>query len=94
MMNNNYEEYPYFKCDYNLYPNREKQLCFIRSYLGRDLSKDEEDKFLFEADVFALASHFFWAIWSVCNKPSCIEFSNLVRLSFCLGCPKTYNIEY
>ena len=93
-MNNNYEEYPYFQCDYKLYPNREKQLFFIRSYLGRDLSEDEEDKILFEVNVFALASHFFWSLWSVCHKPTCIEFSNLVRLTFKLCCPKTYNIEY
>ena len=79
-MVNNYDKYPYFKCDYSLYPNREQQLKFIRSYLGMDINENEEDIYLREANTFALASHFFWALWSVCHTPSSIFFSNLVRI--------------
>jgi choline/ethanolamine kinase len=33
MMNNNYEHHPYFQYDYDLFPNREQQLNFIRAYI-------------------------------------------------------------
>lgn len=33
MFNNNYKEHPYFQYDYSLYPNREQQLNFVKSYL-------------------------------------------------------------
>jgi hypothetical protein len=33
MMNNNYEHHPYFEYNYDLFPNREQQLDFIRAYM-------------------------------------------------------------
>jgi hypothetical protein len=79
MMINNYDQHPYFKCDYSLYPNREKQLDFIRWYLDMDIGENEEELYLREANIFALASHFFWSLWSICHIPSSIYFSNLVK---------------
>ena len=79
MMINNYDQPPYFKCDESLYPNREQQLSFMKSYLGeKDLTKENEEKLLREINIYALASHLFWALWSVCHVPSSDEFSSLV----------------
>ena len=33
MFNNNYENYPYFEYNYELYPNREQQLNFLSAYI-------------------------------------------------------------
>jgi choline/ethanolamine kinase len=89
MMNNNYDTYPYFKCKPELYPTKEQQLNFIRSYLNEykkintHLNRNRsdlfnEDKLLKEANYFALASHFFWSIWSIVQAATTkIQFSYL-----------------
>lgn len=93
MMNNIYDQFPYFKCNPSLYPNREQQLTFIRSYIKhyrlitskRKVKLDEslldEEKMLLEVNCFALASHFFWSVWSICQEACTkITFSYLVSL--------------
>ncbi|XP_072452503.1 choline/ethanolamine kinase isoform X2 [Notamacropus eugenii] len=82
-----YEESPYFLMEPGNYPNREQQLHFIRNYLsviqrGKTLSPEEqtklEEKMLVEANRFALASHFFWGLWSILQDiMSTIEFGYL-----------------
>ncbi|XP_074128055.1 choline/ethanolamine kinase isoform X2 [Sminthopsis crassicaudata] len=82
-----YEESPYFLMEPKNYPNREQQLHFIRNYLsviqGDDPPSPEEqteleEKMLVEANRFALASHFFWGLWSILqNIMSTIEFGYL-----------------
>ncbi len=80
MINNNYDKYPYFKVDINLYPSREQQLKFIRAYLNEYLkikpnefkssSIDElEEKLLIEANYFSLASGFLWTLWAMVKAP-------------------------
>ncbi|CAM5160299.1 unnamed protein product [Natator depressus] len=80
-----YEKYPFFKANFLQYPTRMQQLHFISSYLtafqngfenlsNEDRSKTEEDM-LMEVNRFALASHFFWGLWSIIQaKISSIEF--------------------
>ncbi|XP_005307357.2 choline kinase alpha isoform X1 [Chrysemys picta bellii] len=80
-----YEKYPFFKASFLKYPTKMQQLHFISSYLtafqngfenlsNEDKSKTEEDM-LMEVNRFALASHFFWGLWSIIQaKISSIEF--------------------
>ena len=42
-----------------------------------------EEAILFEADAYALASHFLWAVWSIVqSRISTIQFAYLVCTSF------------
>lgn len=80
-----YERYPFFRADIQKYPSRKQQLHFISSYLAAfqndfaNLSSEEksavEEEMLVEVNRFALASHFFWGLWSIVQaKISSIEF--------------------
>lgn len=42
MFNNNYENYPYFQYNYELYPNREQQINFLSAYVKQ--FKEETEK--------------------------------------------------
>ncbi|XP_065348123.1 choline/ethanolamine kinase-like [Cloeon dipterum] len=64
---------PYFTAHEKNYPSQEQQEFFVREYL-RSLpnsngcySNEEVHRLLREARIFTLASHFFWALWSVVN---------------------------
>lgn len=80
-----YEKYPFFRADALQFPTRRQQLHFISSYLAafpdesENLSSEEkaavEEEMLIEVNRFALASHFFWGLWSIIQaKISSIEF--------------------
>ncbi|XP_004627188.1 choline kinase alpha isoform X2 [Octodon degus] len=80
-----YEKYPFFRANSQKYPTRKQQLHFISSYLTTfqnefgNLSSEEkstiEEEMLLEVNRFALASHFFWGLWSIVQaKISSIEF--------------------
>ncbi|XP_047373422.1 choline kinase alpha isoform X6 [Sciurus carolinensis] len=80
-----YEKYPFFTANILKYPTRTQQLHFISSYLTtfqndfENLSSEEksaiEEDMLLEVNRFALASHFFWGLWSIVQaKISSIEF--------------------
>ncbi|KAM5248893.1 choline kinase alpha isoform 3-T3 [Ctenodactylus gundi] len=80
-----YEKYPFFRANIQKYPTRKQQLHFISSYLAtfqndfENLSSEEkssvEEEILLEVNRFALASHFFWGLWSIIQaKISSIEF--------------------
>uniref|UniRef100_A0A8D2DZ37 Ethanolamine kinase n=1 Tax=Sciurus vulgaris TaxID=55149 RepID=A0A8D2DZ37_SCIVU len=80
-----YEKYPFFTANILKYPTRKQQLHFISSYLTtfqndfENLSSEEksaiEEDMLLEVNRFALASHFFWGLWSIVQaKISSIEF--------------------
>lgn len=79
-----YEEWPFYKARPADYPTREQQLLFIRHYLaevqkGEVLSEEEQKKreedLLIEISRYALASHFFWGLWSTLQvSMSTIEF--------------------
>ncbi|XP_049748654.1 choline kinase alpha isoform X4 [Elephas maximus indicus] len=85
MYDYNYEKYPLFKANIRKYPTRKQQLHFISHYLAafqnefKNLSNEEksiiEEEMLLEVNRFALASHFFWGLWSIVQaKISSIEF--------------------
>ncbi|XP_043290129.1 choline/ethanolamine kinase isoform X1 [Venturia canescens] len=62
-------EYPFFHERAGAGPTDEQKLHFIRNYL-RTLGKEstvEEERLLEEIKVFSLASHLFWALWSIAN---------------------------
>ncbi|XP_066176373.1 choline/ethanolamine kinase [Sylvia atricapilla] len=78
--------WPFFQACPEHYPSREQQLHFIRHYLaegsGGPRSPQEqerlEEEMLREIDRFALASHFFWGLWSMVQaKISTIHFGYL-----------------
>lgn len=85
MYDYNYEKYPFFRANILNYPTKKQQLHFISSYLAafpnefENLSNEEksiiEEEMLVEVNRFALASHFFWGLWSIVQaKISSIEF--------------------
>ncbi|XP_018408390.1 PREDICTED: choline kinase alpha [Nanorana parkeri] len=80
-----YEKFPFFKANFSKYPTKKQQLHFISSYMAEfqpgfeNLSNEERSKIenamLTEINRFALASHFFWGLWSIVQaKISSIEF--------------------
>ncbi|XP_067401441.1 choline/ethanolamine kinase isoform X2 [Emydura macquarii macquarii] len=80
--------WPFYQASLENYPTRQQQLHFIRHYLweesGRrgDATHEEqarvEEEMLTEISRFALASHFFWGLWSILQaKISTIEFGYL-----------------
>ncbi|KAM9313254.1 choline/ethanolamine kinase [Gastrophryne carolinensis] len=83
--NYHHDTWPFYKADLNDYPTREQQLHFFRSYLMESSPElNEEDwlaqmeKMIIEVNRFALASHFFWGLWSILQaKISTIEFGYL-----------------
>ncbi|XP_072128740.1 choline kinase alpha isoform X2 [Mobula birostris] len=88
MYDYNCDEYPFFKADIKNYPTKMQQLHFIRAYnaeLQNDFEvMDEkqiakmEEQLLEEVNRYALASHFFWGLWSIIQaRISTIEFGYL-----------------
>ncbi|XP_034443993.1 choline/ethanolamine kinase isoform X1 [Hippoglossus hippoglossus] len=78
-----YNQWPFYKASPENYPTREQQLHFLRSYLSErrkysDIPEDQtkiEEDMIIEANRYALASHFLWALWSIIQaKISKIEF--------------------
>ncbi|XP_004589749.2 choline/ethanolamine kinase [Ochotona princeps] len=82
-----HEEWPFYRAQPADYPTRGQQLHFIRHYLaevqkGETLPKAEQSKLeedlLIEVNRYALASHFFWGLWSTLQASmSTIEFGYL-----------------
>ncbi|XP_063478470.1 choline/ethanolamine kinase isoform X2 [Symphalangus syndactylus] len=82
-----HEEWPFYKARPTDYPTQGQQLHFIRHYLaeakkGETLSQEEqrklEEDLLVEVSRYALASHFFWGLWSILQASmSTIEFGYL-----------------
>ncbi|KAF3822339.1 hypothetical protein GH733_007713, partial [Mirounga leonina] len=89
MYDYNYAKYPFFRANILKYPTKKQQLHFISNYLAafhnefENLSNEEksiiEEEMLLEVNRFALASHFFWGLWSIVQaKISSIEFGYMV----------------
>eukprot|EP00069_Balaena_mysticetus_P001277 bmy_15190T0 len=90
MYDYNYEKYPFFRANILKYPTRKQQLHFISNYLAafqnefENLTNEEksviEEEMLLEVNRFALASHFFWGLWSIVQaKISSIEFGSMPK---------------
>ncbi|XP_069731702.1 ethanolamine kinase 2 [Phaenicophaeus curvirostris] len=76
--------------DYRLYPSKETQLQWLRSYLqaykqltqqdrgGTGVSEEELETLYVQVNKFSLASHFLWACWGLIqDKYSTIDFNFL-----------------
>ncbi|XP_064327972.1 ethanolamine kinase 2 [Phalacrocorax carbo] len=76
--------------DYRLYPSKETQLQWLRSYLqaykqltqgdqgGMGVSEEELEALYVQVNKFSLASHFLWACWGLIqDKYSTIDFNFL-----------------
>ncbi|XP_012410699.1 ethanolamine kinase 2 isoform X4 [Trichechus manatus latirostris] len=68
--------------DYCRYPSRETQLLWLHDYLqaqkGTAVTPREVQKLYVQVNKFALASHFFWALWALIqNQYSTIDFDFL-----------------
>lgn len=68
--------------DYSRYPARETQVQWLRYYLeaqkGTAASPREVERLYAQVNKFALASHFFWALWALIqNQYSTISFDFL-----------------
>ncbi|KAK2501678.1 hypothetical protein MC885_010244 [Smutsia gigantea] len=68
--------------DYSRYPMRETQLQWLRYYLraqeGTAATPREVERLYVQVNKFALASHFFWALWALIqNQFSTIDFDFL-----------------
>uniref|UniRef100_A0A4W4HBF6 Ethanolamine kinase n=1 Tax=Electrophorus electricus TaxID=8005 RepID=A0A4W4HBF6_ELEEL len=88
MYDYNCDTSPFFKASTNNYPTKDEQMYFIKTYLSEsdsgleNLSDEDQQKLredmLVEINRFALASHFFWGLWSMIQaKISTIEFGYL-----------------
>ncbi|XP_048780887.2 choline/ethanolamine kinase-like isoform X2 [Ostrea edulis] len=81
------EEYPYFSYHPEDYPTVQRQYDFFRDYLLEqnkflpeplEMSEDALKQLYREANILAMTSHFFWALWSIIQKEiSDIEFGYL-----------------
>lgn len=78
------KEWPCFKVDYTLYPNKIQQRNFLSSYIdvqNHDIDREELiNQLMKEANYFALASNFFWTIWAINMATStAIKFGYMVK---------------
>ncbi|XP_062276016.1 choline kinase alpha isoform X2 [Scomber scombrus] len=82
------EEFPFFKVNAQAYPSKAQQLHFIENYLSEsdqgfdNLSEEDQmklkEELYVEVNRFALASHFFWGLWSIIQaRLSTIKFGYL-----------------
>uniref|UniRef100_A0A8C7P1Q8 ethanolamine kinase n=1 Tax=Oncorhynchus mykiss TaxID=8022 RepID=A0A8C7P1Q8_ONCMY len=95
------DKFPFFHVNSNNYPTKAQQLHFIGSYLSEteqgfenqsaeDQMKLKEELFV-EANRFALASHFFWGLWSMIQaRISTIEFGYMVSVHYLVAMPLFY----
>ncbi|XP_066540331.1 choline kinase alpha isoform X2 [Hoplias malabaricus] len=85
MYDYNCDTSPFFKTNTKNYPTKAQQMRFFKSYLSEydtglgNVSEEDQLKLgedmLVEVNRFALASHFFWGLWSVIQaRISTIEF--------------------
>lgn len=75
-------DYPYFSYTRENFPSREQQFTFFRHYLSENSKVEPTEEYLqkmyLEVNTFALASHFFWALWSIIQREmSEIQFGYL-----------------
>ncbi|XP_053174647.1 choline kinase alpha isoform X2 [Scomber japonicus] len=88
MYDYNCDEFPFFKVNAQAYPSKAQQLHFIENYLSEsdqgfdNLSEEDQmklkEELYVEVNRFALASHFFWGLWSIIQaRLSTIKFGYL-----------------
>ncbi|XP_028410525.1 choline kinase alpha-like [Dendronephthya gigantea] len=88
----NYPHYPYFIGDMTKYPSHDQKVFFVRTYLqalheGENVSDEEVEKVIVEADRLSLLSHFFWGMFSILQSyKSTIDFGYLEYALYRLEC--------
>lgn len=91
----NYPHYPYFKGNRDNYPSHSQKAHFVRSYLQAfdddNVSDEEVEKVIVEADRLSLVAHFFWGLMAIiqANK-STINFGYLDYGIWRLECYKHF----
>ncbi len=86
-LGNHFNEWAGFDGEYWRYPDSAQQRTFLAAYAaagssggdgGAAPSADELDALVVEANVFSLASHLYWGVWSLIQaKFSAIDFDYL-----------------
>ncbi|KAE8718924.1 putative ethanolamine kinase [Hibiscus syriacus] len=76
---NHFNEYAGYDCDYSLYPCKDEQYHFFRHYLQPEkpykVSEKDLEALYVEANTLMLASHLYWALWSLIQaRMSPIDF--------------------
>uniref|UniRef100_A0A7N0T8Q6 ethanolamine kinase n=1 Tax=Kalanchoe fedtschenkoi TaxID=63787 RepID=A0A7N0T8Q6_KALFE len=79
---NHFNEYAGYECDYSLYPTKEEQYHFFKHYLNPrkpdEVPNKEVEALYVETNTYMLASHLYWALWSLIQaKMSPIDFDYL-----------------
>jgi len=84
------KEWPFFKVDFSLYPNKDQQIHFLSSYIDAQIQSGNNNninreelinQIMKEANYFALASNFFWTLWSINMATStAIKFGYMVGI--------------
>ncbi|KAB0791025.1 hypothetical protein PPYR_02825 [Photinus pyralis] len=64
------KQQPYFKVTPENYPSNLQRIKYICHYLKETGSAENPLDVLREVEIFSLASHFFWALWSIVNTKS------------------------
>ncbi|XP_046861693.1 choline/ethanolamine kinase-like isoform X2 [Xenia sp. Carnegie-2017] len=88
----NHPHYPFFTGDVTKYPSYDQKVFFVRAYLQAynettDVTLDEIEKVIDEADRLSLLSHFFWAMFSILQSyKSSINFGYLEYALFRMEC--------
>ncbi|XP_046861621.1 uncharacterized protein LOC124454912 [Xenia sp. Carnegie-2017] len=84
--------YPFFTGEVTKYPSYDQEVFFVRAYLQAynettDVTLDEIEKVIDEADRLSLLSHFFWAMFSILQSyKSSINFGYLEYALFRMEC--------
>lgn len=91
--------------DYNLYPERDYQLKWLRRYLqfaflalgksGEEVTEVDVERLYVQANICACAAHFFWGLWALIQaKNSSIDFDflqyGITRLNEYFRCKKKF----
>jgi len=77
---NHFCEWAGFECDYQRYPSEAQQRAFCAAYLAQagEERPGAVEALLLEVQVYSLASHLFWGIWSLIQTHySQLEFDYL-----------------
>uniref|UniRef100_UPI00358FFAB3 choline kinase alpha-like isoform X1 n=2 Tax=Myxine glutinosa TaxID=7769 RepID=UPI00358FFAB3 len=87
--------WPFYKVNTKNYPSREQQLRFCMAYLkeygdhAENLGDADMDRMLLEVNRYALASHFFWCLWSILQAS--ISTINFGYMEYALARLEAYN---
>ncbi|CAH1763235.1 17755_t:CDS:2 [Entrophospora sp. SA101] len=67
---NHFNEFAGFECNYSMYPSKEFQCQWLKTYLtdsypDKEITDEMIENLYKEVNKFALASHFYWGLWAL-----------------------------